>query len=177
MADGILRQHITGRDIDDPPKMKLGFLSDENDIKAQVWAYKKAREVARRMRTIAGEASLPVHPNPKFPPGSPAATFKAATETAGTLSDIEYSAEDDKAIEEAIHNNISTCWHGLGTCKMMPREAKGVVDENLGVYGVRGLKLADMSIVPENVCNNTMNTALLVGEKAADIFIQELRNL
>ncbi|KAI1497613.1 putative alcohol oxidase [Biscogniauxia marginata] len=70
--------------------------------------------------------------------------------------------------------NMTTCWHGIGTCKMAPREQLGVVDNNLGVYGVRGLKVADLSIIPENVCANTMNTALTIGEKAADIIIQEL---
>ena len=39
---------------------------------------------------------------------------------------------------------------------------------------MEGLKLADLSIPPENVGANTGNTAFLIGEKAADIFIKEL---
>ncbi len=50
----------------------------------------------------------------------------------------------------------------------------GVVDATLSVYGVRGLKVADLSIAPRNVAANTNNTAMAVGEKAADIFIKEL---
>jgi choline dehydrogenase-like flavoprotein len=50
----------------------------------------------------------------------------------------------------------------------------GVVDENLSVYGVKGLKVADLSIVPKNVAGNTMSTTLMIGERAADIFIREL---
>jgi alcohol oxidase len=42
------------------------------------------------------------------------------------------------------------------------------------VYGVEGLKIADLSIPPLNVAANTMNTAVAIGEKAADIFIAEL---
>jgi len=57
---------------------------------------------------------------------------------------------------------------------MAPREKTGVVDGNLSVYGVKGLKLADLSVPPENVGANTGNTAFLVGEKAADIFVKEL---
>lgn len=87
---------------------------------------------------------------------------------------IQYSAEDDKAIEQHVRETVSTTWHSLGTCKMAPREKKGVVDASLSVYGTKGLKLADLSIVPENVGANTNNTAFLVGEKAADIFIREL---
>ena len=57
---------------------------------------------------------------------------------------------------------------------MAPKEQKGVVDKNLSVHGVTGLKLADLSVPPENVGANTGNTAFLVGERAADIFIKEL---
>jgi alcohol oxidase len=57
---------------------------------------------------------------------------------------------------------------------MAPREEKGVVDKNLSVHGTMRLKLADLSIPPENVGANTGNTAFLVGEKAADIIAKEL---
>jgi alcohol oxidase len=57
---------------------------------------------------------------------------------------------------------------------MVPRDKGVVVVANLSVYGVNGLKLADLSIPPENVGANTNNTALMIGEKAADIFIREL---
>ena len=50
----------------------------------------------------------------------------------------------------------------------------GVTDGTLSVHGMKGLKLADLSVPPENVGANTGNTAFLVGEKAADIFIKEL---
>lgn len=87
---------------------------------------------------------------------------------------IKYTAEDDKVLERWIRENVSTTWHSLGTCKMLPREQQGVVDANLGVYGVSGLKIADLSVVPENVAANTNHEALAVGERAADIFIREL---
>ncbi len=44
----------------------------------------------------------------------------------------------------------------------------------LNVYGVRGLKVADLSIAPGNVSANTFGTALVVGEKAAVIIAEEL---
>lgn len=87
---------------------------------------------------------------------------------------IEYSAEDDKAIDQRVREILSTTWHSLGTCKMAPRDRKGVVDGDLSVHGVRGLKVADLSVPPENVGANTGNTAFLIGEKAADIFGKEL---
>ena len=57
---------------------------------------------------------------------------------------------------------------------MKPRERGGVVDSRLNVYGVQGLKVADMSICPANVGANTYSTALVIGEKAAIVIAEEL---
>ena len=57
---------------------------------------------------------------------------------------------------------------------MKPREQGGVVDSKLNVYGVRRLKVADMSIAPANVSANTYGTALVIGEKAAVITAEVL---
>ena len=57
---------------------------------------------------------------------------------------------------------------------MKPRERGGVVDPRLNVYGVHGLKVADLSIPPSNVAANTYSTALVIGEKAAGISAEEL---
>ncbi|KAK7987248.1 hypothetical protein PG988_002236 [Apiospora saccharicola] len=168
--------HITGSSPDDPLDFKTGYLSDEAefDLKTHVWAYKKQREVARRMKSQRGELTLRV---PSFGAGSVAAFPSVGEEGEAATTpekEIRYEAPDETIIEKWLRDNMSTCWHGLGTCKMAARETMGVVDADLGVYGVRGLKVADLSIVPENVAVNTMSTALTVGEKAADIFIREL---
>ncbi|KAI0727747.1 glucose-methanol-choline oxidoreductase [Fomitopsis betulina] len=57
---------------------------------------------------------------------------------------------------------------------MKPRDKQGVVDSALNVYGVSGLKIADMSIAPSNVGSNTYSTAVVIGEKAASIILKEL---
>ena len=57
---------------------------------------------------------------------------------------------------------------------MKPREEGGVVDGQLNVYGTKGLKVADLSICPDNLGTNTYSSALLVGEKAASILAGEL---
>lgn len=161
----------------DPVEFDTGWLNDEGgvDIKKHVWAYKVTREMWRRMPIFRGELAST---HPKFPAGSKAAVVEVAD---GPLygeddndSRIEYSEEDNKAIEQRIREVLSTTWHSLGTCKMAPREKAGVVDGNLNVYGVKNLKLADLSVPPGNVGANTGNTAFLMGEKAADIFIKEL---
>jgi alcohol oxidase len=83
----------------------------------------------------------------------PVAKFNSQ-EDRNTLPEIEYSAEDDAAIEKHVRDNVNTTWHSLGTCRMAPRDKGGVVDADLNVNGVTGLKLCDLSICPGNVGAN-----------------------
>ncbi|KAK7424569.1 hypothetical protein QQZ08_008579 [Neonectria magnoliae] len=163
--------HITGPEIDDPYDFDPRWLLDANDIdlKSHVWGYKTQRAIARRMDIFRGELASG---QPRFPSASKAAVIETAD---GPISSvIEYSAEDDAAIVQYIRENIGTSRHPLGTCKMAPQEENGVVDTTLNVYGVSGLKIADLSIPPKQVAANTYNAALMIGEKAADIIIREL---
>ncbi|MCJ1305645.1 hypothetical protein MMC08_008460 [Hypocenomyce scalaris] len=170
--------HIVSKSASTPASFNTGFLDHDADLKKQLWAYKKQREIYRRTNAYQGELELG---HPKFPEGSKAALvdggkkggFKDMEERMA-MKNIEYSAEDDKAIEDWIRQNLNTTWHSMGTCKMAPRNEGGVVDKDLKVYGTTGLKLADLSIAPGNVAANTNNTALMVGEKAADIIMKEL---
>ncbi|KAI1311859.1 putative GMC oxidoreductase [Xylaria venustula] len=66
--------------------------------------------------------------------------------------------------------------HPVGTCAMLPRDMGGVVDERLRVYGVRGLRIVDSSIMPLSPCANIQTTVYAVAEKAADT-IKEDYNL
>lgn len=158
----------------EPIDFDVGWLKDANDIdvKKHIWAYKLQREIMRRMSIFRGELAAT---HPKFSSESKAAIIeKADGPVPMDAARLEYTSEDDKAIEENARKILSTTWHSLGTCKMAPREKMGVVDANLNVYGLKGLKLADLSVPPENVGANTGNTAFVVGEKAADIFLHEL---
>ena len=160
--------HITDKeDVINGYEFDTGFLNHPSDIKKQLWAYKMSREISRRLPYYKGELELG---HPKFKEGSKAA-LGAQTDTS---KDIEYSKEDDEVIESWIRGNVNTTWHSLGTCAMREREKGGVVDGDLNVYGTKGLKVADLSMVPENVGANTNNTALVVGEKAATIIGREL---
>ncbi len=57
---------------------------------------------------------------------------------------------------------------------MKPCERSGVINSRLNVYGIRGLKVADLSISRGNVSANTYLTALVIREKAAVIIEEEL---
>ncbi|KAF8905672.1 GMC oxidoreductase-domain-containing protein, partial [Mucidula mucida] len=167
--------HITsGEDANADHDFDPGFLSDPADHATLRWGYKKAREIARRMEVYRGDY-LPGHP--KFSPNSPALAKDETTGASLTAVEapfIQYSAEDDKAIEEFNKQFVQTAWHSLGTCSMKPREDGGVVDSHLNVYGVKNLKVTDISICPSNVAANTYSTALTIGEKAAVIIAEEL---
>ncbi|CCC08667.1 unnamed protein product [Sordaria macrospora k-hell] len=93
--------------------------------------------------------------------------------------ELKYSDKDIKAVEDWVKRHVETTWHCLGTCSMAPREGNsivkhGVLDERLNVHGVKGLKVADLSICPDNVGCNTYSTALLIGEKAAVLVAEDL---
>jgi alcohol oxidase len=166
--------HITSKDnVIDGYDFDTGFLNSEFDLKVQVWAYKLGREITRRLPYVRGEVALG---HPTFRDGSKAVIndFPLRPSEHGEEQKLEYDADDDARIEDWIRGNLNTTWHSLGTCAMKAREDRGVVDKDLNVYGTEGLKVADLSMVPENVGANTNNTALAVGEKAALIIAKDL---
>ncbi|SPQ19818.1 45e84a23-995f-4418-a1ef-61bed34424a4 [Thermothielavioides terrestris] len=122
-----------------------------------------------------GSWSVPV-PEPDAPRPGRAVVSSSRKEKRGEL---KYSKKDIEAIEEWVKRHVETTWHCLGTCSMAPKEGNsivkhGVVDERLNVHGVKGLKVADLSICPDNVGCNTYSTALLIGEKAAVLVAEDL---
>ncbi|KAF9004051.1 GMC oxidoreductase-domain-containing protein [Cyathus striatus] len=164
--------HITsGLDAYGRLNFKPGYLEDMADVVVLRWAYKKGREIARRMNAYRGELDLG---HPEFPTESEAVPKPADGPVDMNTTKIKYTPEDDKAIDEYHRKTVETTWHSVGTCAMKPRESGGVVDERLNVYGVRNLKVADCSITPGNVGANTYNTAIAIGEKSAVIIAEDL---
>ncbi|XP_045455182.1 glucose dehydrogenase [FAD, quinone]-like [Melitaea cinxia] len=67
----------------------------------------------------------------------------------------------------------TTTSHYVGTCKMGPKwDKKAVVDNNLRVYGVSGLRVIDASIMPVIVRGNTNAPAIMIGERGADFILK-----
>jgi alcohol oxidase len=91
--------HITEPEIDDKLDFTTGFFSDANDVDIlkHLWAYKKQREIFRRMKTYRSEVEI-LHP--KFASNSNAALVRLDDTPTGDISDIKYTAEDDEAIKQ-----------------------------------------------------------------------------
>ena len=120
-----------------------------------------------------GSWSLPVEP-PK-----PSKASLLNSNQRDLYEDLKYSKRDIEHIEEWVKRHVETTWHSLGTCSMAPKEGNsivkhGVLDERLNVHGVKNLKVADLSICPDNVGCNTYSTALLIGEKCAVLVAEDL---
>ncbi|OJI79822.1 hypothetical protein ASPTUDRAFT_79126 [Aspergillus tubingensis CBS 134.48] len=163
--------HITSPDPDADISFETGFLKSDLDVKKLIWAYKKQREIVRRMGVYRGEfAGM----HPPFAEDSAAALVRLDKPNDKNISDIQYTAEDDKVIEGWVRKNVGTTWHSLGTCKMGALADGGVVDPELNVHGIEGLKLVDLSIVPQNIGANAATTAYAIGEKAATIIMKDL---
>jgi choline dehydrogenase len=82
--------------------------------------------------------------------------------------------DDDHALDEWIRGTLGTLLHGAGTCRMGPAEdPDAVVDERGRVHGVEGLRVMDFSVAPTVVRAPTNATAMAIGERMAELFLQE----
>ena len=80
----------------------------------------------------------------------------------------------DDAIDDWMLRTVSTMHHISGTCKMGPSSDEyAVVDQHLKVHGIEGLRVADCSIMPDCVRANTNVTAMMIGERLADLIKNE----
>jgi choline dehydrogenase-like flavoprotein len=78
--------------------------------------------------------------------------------------------ESDEALDAWILRTVGTNYHSAGTCKMGPEsDPMAVVDQCCRVHGLEGLRVVDLSVCPNVVRANTNATAIMIGERAADL--------
>jgi len=139
---------LASADPTDDPVIDPQYLSAEPDLAVLREGIKKAREIARAepFDDIRGEELWP-----------------------GT------DAQTDAEIEAHVRETCHTVYHPVGTCKMGPSDDDmAVVDPQLRVRGVEGLRVADASIMPRITSGNTNAPAIAIGERVADLITRDV---
>jgi choline dehydrogenase-like flavoprotein len=147
----VLRPKSRGRitlqsvDMNDSPLIDPDFFSDLDDLETLTRAF-------RTMRNILG---------------APAFAHCRGKE----LYTENLNMDNEMALREAIRERADTIYHPSGTCRMGVDEM-AVVDPQLRVRGVEGLRVADASVMPTLVAGNTNAPTMMIGERAADLMRQ-----
>ena len=131
--------HIKSADPAEPPAIRFNFLSARADRDGVLAAIRKGRELMATspLKEMTGE---------EIAPGA--------------------SLQSDEEILEWVRNNAETTYHPVGTCKM-GNDPMAVVDPELRVRGIEGLRVADASIMPTLTSGNTNAPCIMIGEKCA----------
>ncbi len=85
------------------------------------------------------------------------------------------SIQSDDELNQFISENAWTVFHPCGTCRMGTDRNTSVVDERLKVHGITGLRIADASVFPSIPTGNTNAPAIMVGERASDLILEDYR--
>ena len=82
-------------------------------------------------------------------------------------------AESDESLLAYVRASGATAYHPVGTCRIGTDAAQSVVDPQLRVHGIAGLRIADTSVMPSIATTNTNAVAIVIGERAADFILRE----
>jgi len=141
------RGRLTLRSADprDKPRLLFNYLSTPEDMATFLAAVKLIREVH-------AQPALAPYSGDELVPG------------AAVASDAE--------IEAWVRGSVTTSYHPCSTCRMGgPDDSHAVVDPELRVRGIAGLRIADASVMPDVVSGNTNAPTIMIGEKAADLVL------
>lgn len=135
---GVVR--ATGPGADDRPHIEPNLLADPQDVRTLMAG-------VRLVDRIVARAPLARHVRRRLAP----------------LCDLD----DARELERFVRQDASICYHACGTCRM-GADAGAVVDGELRVRGVDGLRVADTSVMPMIPSGNLNAPATMIGERAAD---------
>jgi len=132
------------------PIIRPNYMSAENDVRVVVEGVRQARKIFSQ---------------PAFQPYS----------VGETLPGREIQSDDE--IADFARQTGNTIYHPVGVCKMGPEDDKmAVVDPQLKVRGIQGLRVIDASVMPAVTTANTNSTAIMIGEKGSDMLLADAAN-
>ena len=134
---------ITSPDVNSRPDIHINYLGNTSDIAV-------LRAGIRRLREIMTQPAIADRVVEELDPGP--------------------DATSDEALEAYLRNGVSTVYHPVSTCRMGADDAS-VVDPQLRVRGIAGLRVADGSVMPRVTSGNTNAPCIMIGEKAADLLL------
>jgi choline dehydrogenase-like flavoprotein len=89
------------------------------------------------------------------------------------LADLEVPEDDtDEKIDAYARKNLRTSYHYTSTCRMSPENdplSPGVVDNELRVWGVEGVRVCDCSVFPDMISGHPMAPVVAIAERCADL--------
>ncbi|MBD3609494.1 MAG: GMC family oxidoreductase N-terminal domain-containing protein [Gammaproteobacteria bacterium] len=135
--------HIKSASSYDHPEIKLNYLSTKEDQQVAIDSIKFTRKI---MASDALKQYQPV----EWKPGVEAQTDAELLKAAGEMG--------------------TTIFHPVGTCKM-GHDDMAVVDDQLRVHGIKGLRVIDASIMPTLTSGNTNAPSIMIAEKGADMIL------
>ena len=136
---------LRSSDARDHPVIEPNYLQTDNDVRVM-------REGVKITREIMAQPAFDPYRGAEINPGS--------------------DQTSDEAIDEFVRNRSETCYHPCGTCKMGPdTDPQAVVDANLKVHGIEGLRVVDASIMPNVVSGNLNGPTIMIAEKGADMIL------
>jgi choline dehydrogenase len=123
------------------PAIQVGYLTDEQDLEDLVQGLKVVQRIAQAdaLAELRGEA---ISPGP--------------------------GGWEAGALRQHIRDNVGTFFHPVGTCRM-GSDAGAVVDPELRVHGVEGLRVIDASVMPDLISGATHAATVMIAEKGADL--------
>lgn len=131
---------LSGQNVDDPLLIDFNFLEDEQDLQDMVDGFKVTQKLMQ----------------------APVLQEKVKED----MFTSHVQSDDD--IRAILRQRVDTVYHPVGSCKMGVDDM-AVVDPELKVYGVQGLRVIDASIMPTVVNGNTNAPTIMIAEKAVDM--------
>jgi choline dehydrogenase len=135
--------HVTSKSPNTPPAVRFNFMTAQLDRDVTLEAMRITRRImtASPMRDIASD---------EIAPGA--------------------NVQSDDELLDWVKKNAETTYHPVGTCKM-GSDPMAVVDDQLRVHGMQGLRVADASIMPTLTSGNTNAPSIMIGEKASRMIL------